>query len=309
MRSLHHPVGPKEVEAIKNFDHCKISPLKPKVFTGYPFIIAIMAVLQVMTVMYDNKMFLFFGFNVSAGWLILMPINLYLFQIVAECYGWQYARQIVWCNFIVNILVFLIVLTFKYIPFSNMNSDSVKLGYIAILDDKIIPAFMMIFAMLCTDLITSALMAWSKFHWNGRHVIIRVLGLHFISEIIILSTSFIACPLTGYTITETWLVTKDSFIARTLVMIALIPVARYVIYWLQNKVEGVVVFDYKKGFAPFKFKINPEDSVQLSASGWQKIDSSKVDIRKIAYEFYDESFFDKQEQEIKHNMERNKGQH
>jgi uncharacterized PurR-regulated membrane protein YhhQ (DUF165 family) len=290
MRKLYHPVTQRSIDAVKDLERARIDPIKPKVFVGYPFIIAIMAVLQVMTVMYDNKNFLFFGFDVSAGWLILMPVMQYLFQIVAEVYGWQYARQIVWCNFIVNVLIFLIVLSFKYIPFTGINTDAVKAGYINILDDKIAPAFMMIFAMLISDLITSALMSWSKFYWNGRHVVIRVLTLHFISEIIIVSTTFISCPFTGYSMADTWLLARDSFIARTIVMIILLPIARMVIGWLQNRVEGVIVFDYKTGFAPFKIRINPEDSVQFNADGWQKIDSSQIDLKKVAQRFYDEDF-------------------
>lgn len=72
---------------------------QPKQFVGYPVIVAIMAVLQVLTVIFGSKGFLFFGYDITAGWLILMPINFYLFQIIAECYGWQYARQIIWLNF------------------------------------------------------------------------------------------------------------------------------------------------------------------------------------------------------------------
>jgi uncharacterized PurR-regulated membrane protein YhhQ (DUF165 family) len=291
MRKLYHPVTQRSIDAVKALDYARIDPIKPKVFVGYPFIIAIMAVLQVMTVIYDDKNFLFFGLNVSSGWLILMPVMQYLFQIVAEVYGWQYARQIVWCNFIVNVLMTLIIFTFKYIPFSGLNHEDIKTAFIVLMDnDKLLDMPTMILGMLLSDLITSALTSWSKFYWNGRHVVIRVLILHLVSEIIILSGSFIAAPLTGYSLQETWMWTIDSFIARTIVMIILLPIARMVIGWLQNRVEGVVVFDYKTGFAPFKIRINPEDSVQFNADGWQKIDSSQIDLKKVAQSFYDEDF-------------------
>jgi uncharacterized PurR-regulated membrane protein YhhQ (DUF165 family) len=290
MRKLHHPVTPEVAASVKSRMKNRIDPIKPKVFVGYPFIIAIMAVLQVMTVIYDDKYFVIWGLNVSAGWFILMPVMLYLFQIVAEVYGWQYARQIIWCNFTVNILMTTIIFAFKYIPFSSsLNHEDIKSAFITLMDnDKLIDMPPMLGAMLVSDLITSSLMAWSKFHWNGRHVMIRILCLHFVSEIIILSTSFIAQPLTGYTLAETWLATRDCFIARTIIMIALLPVARLVIYWLQNKVDDVIVFDYKTSFAPFKFRINPEDSVQFSATGWQTVDSRNIDIKKLASTFYDE---------------------
>lgn len=306
MRKLHYAVTPEVADSVKNMVKNKIDPMKPKVFNGYPFIIAIMAVLQVMTVIYDDKNFLFFGLNGSTGWLLLMPIMQYLFQIVAEVYGWQYARQIMWCNFIVNLLITLIIFTFRYIPFSELNHDDIKTAFIVLMDnDKLVSMPSMIFGMLISDTVVSGLMAWSKFHWNGRYVTIRIIFLHILSEIIILSAGFLAGLWAGFSVQENLTLTKDSFYARSIIMLALLPVARYVIYWLQNKVEGVIVFDYKPGFAPFKFKVNPEDSVQFSATGWQTIDSSKVNVRKIAYDFYDDNL-EQTYQKIKDSVDNRK---
>lgn len=288
MRKLHHPVTPEVAASVKSRMKNRIDPIKPKVFVGYPFIIAIMAVLQVMTVIYGSRNFMFLGFNVSAGWLILMPIMLYLFQIVAEVYGWQYARQIVWCNFVVNGLMTSIIFAFRYLPTNAIivNHD-LQNAYLLLMDHRLISAFNMWIFIFIADMLTSALMSWSKFHWNGKFVLIRILLLHVFSEVIIVSSTLITAPAIGYSMEEAWKWSIDSFYARTIIMVALLPVARLVIYWLQNKVEDVIVFDYKTGFAPFKFRINPEDSVQFSATGWQTIDSHKIDIKKIAFDFYD----------------------
>jgi uncharacterized PurR-regulated membrane protein YhhQ (DUF165 family) len=264
MSILFHLFSRKALHETKN-----LLPVKPKIFVSYPFIVSIMTLLQVMTVIYDDKNFLFFGLNVSAGWLILMPIMQYLFQIVAEVYGWQYARQMVWCNFVVNLLMTLIIFSFKYIPFSGFNHEEIKTAFIVFMDnDKLIDMPCMLIGMLISNLISSALMTWSKFHWNGRHILIRVLVLHLVSEIIILSTSFITEPLTGYTLQETWIWTRQLLLARTIIMIALLPFARYAVYLLQHKVEGVVVFDYKKDFKIFTFKVSLDDSAQFNADQW-----------------------------------------
>jgi len=34
-----------------------------------------------------------------------------------------------------------------------------------------------------------------------------------------------------------------------------LPIAHFVIWFIQHKIEGVVVFDYKQEFSPFKFGI------------------------------------------------------
>jgi uncharacterized PurR-regulated membrane protein YhhQ (DUF165 family) len=75
-----------------------IEPTQPKCFLSYPFMIAIMAVLQVCATLYGRRYVYFFGFHIGQGLLVLLPMVIYIFQIVAECYGWQYARQVVWCS-------------------------------------------------------------------------------------------------------------------------------------------------------------------------------------------------------------------
>jgi len=65
-----------------------------------------------------------------------------------------------------------------------------------------------------------------------------------------------------------------------------LPIAHFVIWFIQHKIEGVVVFDYKQEFSPFKFGIKPTDSVQFNANGWDKIDVDKLDLKKIAVKFY-----------------------
>ena len=80
----------------------RIRPIVPRNFNAYPFVIAVMSAIQMLCILYGRHFISVFGFNVALGNLVFTPILLYIFQIVAECYGWQYARQIVWCNFFVN---------------------------------------------------------------------------------------------------------------------------------------------------------------------------------------------------------------
>ncbi len=101
---------------------------------------------------------------------------------------------------------------------------------------------------------------------------------------------------------------KQAFIARTIISIILLPFARYIIWYIQNRVEKVVVFDYKKDFNPFKFGIDPQDSVQFNADGWAKINVGKIDIKKLGQAYSDE-FFEDHERQIKKRIEQNNKQH
>jgi hypothetical protein len=266
-----------------------LEPVQPKVFVSYPYMIAIMACLQVLVIVYGAKYFDFFGFKASAGWLILMPIMMYIFQIVSECYGWQYARQIAWCNFIVNGLTTIVFFGFKYITFSDGTShhQEVAFAYSVVTDNRWIACVTMWIGIFLSDFITSALMSWSRFHWNGRLVFLRMIILHLLSECIMLSGSFIVLPFRGYTVAETWHLNCDSFIARSIMSLLMLPLARFITWYIQYKVEGVVVFDYKSEFSLFKLSVTPTDSVHFHTLGWRKINTRSVDIKKLANKFYE----------------------
>lgn len=263
-----------------------LEPIQPKIFLSYPYMIALMAVLQVMIVIYGIKMFSFFGFTVSAGWLILLPMMMYIFQIVSECYGWQYARQIIWCNFVVNGATTAIVFSFKYIPVNSVTHKDVSLAYAVLMDNKWVACLVMWISVFLSDFVTSALMCWFRFKCNGRFIFFRMILLHLISEAIMLSGSFIVLPFRGYTIAETWHISYDSFIARGIMSLLMLPLARLITWYIQHKIEKVVVFDYKCQFFPFKLNITPTDSVHFHTVVWDKINARSVDIKKIANKFY-----------------------
>jgi uncharacterized PurR-regulated membrane protein YhhQ (DUF165 family) len=269
----------------------KLNPTLPKTFWSYPFMITIMSCLQIMAVLYSRKFVTFLGFNISEGGLLFLPLVLYSFQIVSECYGWQYARQIVWCNLIVNSITTVICFTSQFIPYSNFNHLDLKTSYISLIDTMWVSAAVSSIFVFFSDYITSALMCWSRFHWNGRFIGIRILILHCLSEVILAFGAIISLSFNHYGLLEIYNFVINSFIARTIISIILLPVIRLIVWFIQNKIEGVVVFDYKRDFNPFKFKVDPNLSVQFSATGWDKVDVSKVDIKKIAYDFYNDDFF------------------
>jgi hypothetical protein len=312
MRNPRKPVSDNAKIVMKNYQLEKaakygldyIESTQPKWFVSYPIMIVIMAVLQVMTVIYGGRDFMFFGFDVSAGWLFLMPLMLYMFQIVSECYGWQYSRQMIWLNLITNSLFTSISFLFRFIPESTgIIHNDVQNAYIVLMNPKYIAGLMMCFAVFTSDFVTSALMCWSRFHWNGKYLVVRIAILHIVSESIIISTGFIVDPLSGYSFAETWMFARDAFYARTIIMIALIPVARFVIWFIQHKIEGVVVFDLTTRFNPFKFSINPADLVQFNADGWDKVDSGNINIKKMA-EYYSNGILEEQHQKLANSIDK-----
>lgn len=263
-----------------------IEPTQPKPFVSYPYMIAIMAAVQVLNTLYGRRFTDFFGLTVGAGPLILVPILLYTFQIVSECYGWQYARQIIWCNFVVNGIITIVTFSFRFLPYSLFNHGDLQSSYIKLVDTMWVSAAMGWLCIFMGDYITSTLMCVSRFYCNGRFMMVRIVILHFIGEIVLLSGYFVTMPFNGYSMANTFHVIWQTFFARTIMCIILLPIARLVIWFIQCKIEGVVVFDYKQQFNLFKFGIKPNDSVQFNTISWDKVDVNNVDLKKIAVQFY-----------------------
>jgi uncharacterized PurR-regulated membrane protein YhhQ (DUF165 family) len=245
-----------------------VTPVEPRNFISYPYMIAIMSVLQVLTALYNRHFITFFGYDISFGSLLLFPWVIFIFQISAECYGWQYARQIVWCNFIVNGITTAVTFTAKFIGYSSLNHATMKAAYITLVDTMWVACAMSWMVIFISDYITSALTSWSRIKFNGRFLILRTVVLNIISESILLSSSFIILPFNGYSIENTVHTFYSIFLARAIMSIMLLPIVRCIIWYIQHRIEHVVVFDYKKDFNPFKFAVNLHDAIQFDTKEW-----------------------------------------
>lgn len=305
MRKPMQPVSQDAKKVMTNYQKEKakkygmnyIEPTQPKWFVSYPFLIAIMAVLQVLCTIYGRKFTVFFGFNIAVGSLIFLPLVLYTFQIIAECYGWQYSRQVVWCNFIVNGIITIATLLVSYITFSPTTHENLRIAYVDLMDTMWVSALVLWWGIFISDFIVSWLMCQARFQLRGRFMLIRMIILHIISELIVASGMFISLHYNHYSVYDSIVIFANTIIARTIMSVMLLPVAKFIIWYIQHKVEEVVVFDYRIDFNPFKFGINPADSVHFNADGWDKIDSGKIDVKKMA-QAYSSGILEEQHQKL-----------
>jgi uncharacterized PurR-regulated membrane protein YhhQ (DUF165 family) len=280
----------KQEEQHKKNMQSVIKPVELKTFKLYPFIIAVMATLQVLCIMYGRKFFLFFGLDVAVGGLLIMPVILFIFQIVSECYGWQYARQIVWANFIVNLIVTAVTFGCRYIPFSPFNHSGLQNAYIALMDTMWVSAIVNGMFVFLSDYAVSTLMSWTRFHFKGRFMFIRMILLHIFSESILLIGVFISLSYNGYETAEIIKFITSTFIARAMVSIALLPFVGLTIWYIQERIEQVVAFDTgRDSWNIFHWNIDNKNTVQFDAKEWSRLSAEKkkrVDISKIALDYY-----------------------
>jgi uncharacterized PurR-regulated membrane protein YhhQ (DUF165 family) len=267
-----------------------IKPLKLKTFKAYPFIIAIMAVLQLSSIIYSRYFTDFlFGFKITLGPLIFTPMILFIFQIVSECYGWQYARQIVWCDFIINTFFALITFLIKLIPISLFTHENLRQSYINLMDTMWVSAAVIAIAVFFADYCATILMSQSRYYFKGRWLFLRLIIVHCVTELILLSVALIQMPYNGYTIEEAFRSMYQMFIARAISVSCLAPFVMFIIWFIQNRIEKVVSFDAKKNWNIFKWSIEDRDTLQFDSKQWSKLSAQeklKLDIPAMTVEYY-----------------------
>lgn len=313
MRAPIRPISSDAKQVMEDYQKDKakkygmnyIEPTQPKWFVSYPYMVAIMAVLQVLTALYNRHFVTFFGFDISFGSLYLFPWVIFIFQIATECYGWQYARQIVWSNFLVNGVMTVVTFIAKYVEYSPLNHLAMKSAYMTLVDTMWVACAMSWIVIFLSDYVTSVLTAWSRFQWGGKFLILRTIILNLVSESILLSSSFVILPFNGYSFASTIHIVYNILIARLLISLMLLPLVRLIIWVIQHKIEHVVVFDVNAKFTPFKLNINHADTVYFNTDGWDKIESGKVDVKKMA-EYYSNGILEQQYQKLEDNINNRK---
>ncbi len=269
-----------------------IKPVELKTFRAYPFVLIIMATLQVLCVLYGRRFMDFMGLTVGVGPLILIPIILYSFQIVAECYGWQYARQIVWCNATVNIIITIVTFVFKLIPYSEFNHNNLQASYVGLVDTMWVSAAMTGIVVFASDWASSLLMCRIRIKFNGGYFLLRIMVIHCISESILLTSYLVTMPFNGYSMPDTLHVMGTTFIARTISSMLMLPFVWLIIAFIQNYVEKVVAFDTgRDSWNIFHWNINSKSTIHFDAKEWSRLSAIKkkrIDINKIALDYYDD---------------------
>ena len=155
-------------------------------FRAYPIVIAIMAALQMLCILYGRHFVdIVFGWHVALGNLFFTPLVIYIFQIVAECYGWQYARQMVWCNFTFNGLVTIFTFVMSYVPYSDFTHTNLRLSYQNFVDTIWLSCLINLIVIFFSDYFSTVAMSKSKIFARGRFLLLRVLIIHGISESIL----------------------------------------------------------------------------------------------------------------------------
>lgn len=252
-------------------DQVHIQTRSVKAFKAYPFIIAVMAVLQVSGILYSRYWIDIHNSHLPLGTLLCTPLILYIFQIVSECYGWQYGRQIMWINLIINLLFTLITFTVSFIPISNFTHIGLSTAYNSLMNTVWLSALMSAIAIFFAEYFATILMVKSRLYFHGNLVFLRVILIQCITEMVLLSTSFIIMPYNGYSLPELYHAMLQTFISRTVYATALAPISVFMIWVIQHYIEKVVCFDVNPDWNVFDWQIHDRSTVKISTKDWDAL--------------------------------------
>ena len=133
----------------------------------YPLMVALVVFFQLLCFIYARRQVDIFGFPINMSGIIF-PLDIYLIEIIAECYGFQFARQVIWINVIIHILFILMVGIQSLVPYSNVMHHDLKYSYQHLIDISWICALGSLIFNFFADIFSSKFVANTKIIFKGN---------------------------------------------------------------------------------------------------------------------------------------------
>lgn len=227
------------------------SPDKKNTHTILPLIAMCYMVGILLADVFVNRMI---GSNhwYTSGAAIGFPLAFTVADVIAEVYGYQVARNIIWYGFAGEFLFVVLSLLTMHLPFPVFWKNE--------------PSFNMVFANLpfafliglmtapIGDFINIYVIVKWKIRFKGRYFILRCILASTLGELVDSIIIGLLLHAVNHWQGDTWTIVFVIFLFKILYSaLSAIP-AKFVIDVLK-KYEGIDVYDYSTQFNPFKLKI------------------------------------------------------
>jgi hypothetical protein len=138
--------------------------------------------------------------------------------------------------------------------------------------------------------VSSVLMNYAKYIAKGYWLMLRMIIVHFTSEIILSTCTLIALPYNGYTLHDTVNIIMETLIARAVACLLIAPIAVLTVYFIQRFVEKIIIFNDKSNcWNIFQLNINDDETVVFDYKEWRKIPAKtrkQMDINSILKNYH-----------------------
>jgi uncharacterized PurR-regulated membrane protein YhhQ (DUF165 family) len=229
--------------------------MKQREFKYYPILLTIIVAVQMMCFFLSKRQIEFFGLAVN-GSGILFPLDIYLFEVIGYCYGYEYSRQAVWVNILTHVGFFALMGIIRILPYASGMHPEYVTAYKTIFQFSHWMIIGSIIGEMAGDFFSAVIVPKSKVKFQGKHVTILILIVHLISSFLTVAISYIIINIPdGYTIYQILNLVTGTMIVKTIIAIIMLPVGRKLIDIIRVA-EGVEIFDSKQNYSLFKF--NPD---------------------------------------------------
>jgi len=131
-----------------------------------------------------------FGSIIGAASSLIFPLTYSIMDVVAEVYGYQMAKKIIWYGFVCDFIFAILVLLISHIPSTNQVQT---IAYIQVLGSLLRAVVAQTIGVLSGAFINIYLISKWKIITNGRYFWLRSIGSSTIGEAVMLIISvFIA---------------------------------------------------------------------------------------------------------------------
>ena len=226
-------------------------------FKYYPFLVALVVFFQVMCFIYARRQIDIFGFPINISGIIF-PLDIYLIEIIGECYTYQFARQVVWVNFIIHILFMLVIIINNSIPYSTFMHNDLIYSYEHLIRISWICALGSLIFNFIADMFSAQFVPKTKVTFEGRYPFARIFIAQFCSEIIVTSSYLISFLTNGYSLYSPTKVIIATVVAKSIIAVLVYPFAKIIINWIKTK-EGFDAYDFNMKYKIFNFDIHLEN--------------------------------------------------
>jgi uncharacterized PurR-regulated membrane protein YhhQ (DUF165 family) len=225
-------------------------------FKYYPILLSLVVSIQMICFFLSRRQIDLFGLTVNGSGL-LFPLDIYLFEIIGYCYGYEYSRQAVWTNIGVHFLFFGIFFIIQKLPYaSQMHSEIVK-SYDTLFKFSFWMILGSILGEFLGDFFSAFVVPKSKLKLHGKFAGLIIFFTHLISSFLVVSVAYIITNIPeGYNWAEIFKLISGTMIIKTFIAIIMLPFAKIIIYKIKLA-EGLDIYDNtNQNYSLFRF--NPD---------------------------------------------------
>lgn len=224
-----------------------------------PRFIILLAMLYVITfvipIMLGYRM-VHLGWLLEPGGTLIFPASYFFGDIIAEVYGYQLVRQLIWSALFCQMALAIFITVVLHLPYPHYWHE--EIDFQIVLGHSLRYAFASTIGNFFGEFVNAYLITKCKILLKGRFFWLRSLGSTCFGELALTIVVFII-TFSGITSNAhvMQLVISAYLFKVIFAAIAVVP-ASYLVKFLK-RAENIDVYDYSTNFNPFKFSIEEKE--------------------------------------------------